>query len=164
MKKTQLFKSVSEILSICIFLSGSVVLIGWILDIPVLKSISPNFVAMKANTATCFILIGLSLWLSQTKRQGNRTVRRIARLCAFVVFLTGFLNKRAGIKPVGELTVPTIRKCAGQNWADYMPINVVKEWMGHSDISTTQEFYNQVDKGHEAKGIVADTKLFRHWT
>ena len=59
--------------------------------------------------------------------------------------------KRAGIKPVGELTVHTLRKCAGQNWADYMPINVVKEWMGHSDISTTQEFYNQVDKDHEAK-------------
>ena len=44
-----------------------------------------------------------------------------------------------------------LRKCAGQNWADHMPINVVKEWMGHSDISTTQEFYNQVDKDHEAK-------------
>ncbi|MBN1972147.1 MAG: site-specific integrase [Sedimentisphaerales bacterium] len=58
---------------------------------------------------------------------------------------------RAGIKPVGELTIHTLRKCAGQNWADYMPINVVKEWMGHSDISTTQEFYNQVDKDHEAK-------------
>ncbi len=92
MKKTQLFKSVSEILSICIFLSGSVVLIGWIFDIPVLKSISPDFVAMKANTAVCFVFIGLSLWLSQTKRQGNQTAREIARLCAFVVFLTGFLT------------------------------------------------------------------------
>jgi PAS domain S-box-containing protein len=92
MKKTQLFKSVSEILSICIFLGGSAVLIGWILDIPALKSISPDFVAMKANTAICFILIGLSLWLSQTKRQGNRAARRIARLCAFVVFMTGFLS------------------------------------------------------------------------
>ena len=79
-------------MSICIFLSGSVVLIGWILDIPVLKSISPNFVAMKANTAVCFIFIGLSLWLSQAKWQGNRTARGIARLCAFVVFLTGFLT------------------------------------------------------------------------
>ncbi|MDO8303898.1 MAG: response regulator [Sedimentisphaerales bacterium] len=89
---THLFKKVSEILSFCVFLSGSVVLIGWILDIPVLKSISPNFVAMKANTAICFIFIGLSLWLSQTKWQGNRIVRRIARLCAFVVLLTGFLS------------------------------------------------------------------------
>jgi len=79
-------------LSICIFLGGSVVLVGWILNIPALKSISPDFVTMKANTAICFILIGLSLWLSQTKRQGNRTVRGIARLCAFVVLLTGFLT------------------------------------------------------------------------
>ncbi len=62
--------------------------------------------------------------------------------------------KRADIKPVGELTVHTLRKCAGQNWADHMPINVVKEWMGHSDISTTQEFYNQVDKDHEAKAAL----------
>jgi len=62
--------------------------------------------------------------------------------------------KRAGIKPVGELTVHTLRKCAGQNWADHLPINVVKEWMGHSDISTTQEFYNQVDKDHEAKAAL----------
>lgn len=62
--------------------------------------------------------------------------------------------ERVGIKPVGELTVHTLRKCAGQNWADYMPINVVKEWMGHSDISTTQEFYNQVDKDHEAKAAL----------
>ncbi|MGD0571888.1 MAG: ATP-binding protein [Sedimentisphaerales bacterium] len=92
MKKTLLFKSVSEILSICIFLGGSTVLIGWILDIPVLKSISPDFVTMKANTAVCFVFIGLSLWLSQTKRHGNGTVRRIARLCAFIVFLTGFLT------------------------------------------------------------------------
>jgi|GEM_PF-1486976 len=87
-----LCRAISEILSICIFLGGSVVLVGWIFDIPVLKSISPNFVTMKANTATCFIFIGLSLWLSQTKRQGNRTARGIARLCAFVVFLAGFLT------------------------------------------------------------------------
>jgi len=92
MKKTKLFKMVSEILSICIFLSGSAVLIGWILDIPVLKNISPNFVAMKANTAICFILIGLSLWLSQEKRLGNRLCRKIARFCAFVVFMVGFLT------------------------------------------------------------------------
>jgi PAS domain-containing protein len=92
METTRLFKKVSELLGLCIFLGGSVVLIGWILDIPVLKSISPGFVAMKANTAICFILIGLSLWLSQARWQGNRTARRIARLCAFVVFLTGFLT------------------------------------------------------------------------
>jgi integrase len=59
--------------------------------------------------------------------------------------------KRAGIKPVGKLTVHTLRKNAGQNWADYLPMNVVKELMGHSNISTTAEFYNQVDRDHELK-------------
>ena len=59
--------------------------------------------------------------------------------------------KRAGIKPVGKFTVHTLRKCAGQNWADYLPMNVVKELMGHSNIATTAEFYNQVDRDHELK-------------
>jgi integrase len=59
--------------------------------------------------------------------------------------------KRAGIKPVGKLTVHTLRKNAGQNWADHLPMNVVKELMGHSNIATTAEFYNQVDRDHEMK-------------
>ena len=52
---------------------------------------------------------------------------------------------------VGKFTVHTLRKCAGQNWADYLPMNVVKELMGHSNIATTAEFYNQVDRDHELK-------------
>jgi len=59
--------------------------------------------------------------------------------------------RRAGIEPVGKLTIHTLRKCAGQNWADHLPMNVVKELMGHSNIATTAEFYNQVDADHEAK-------------
>lgn len=59
--------------------------------------------------------------------------------------------KRAGIKPNGSLSVHTLRKCGCQNWANHLPINVVKELMGHSSISTTQKFYNQVDKDHRAK-------------
>jgi integrase len=62
--------------------------------------------------------------------------------------------KRAGIVLVGVLTIHTLRKNAGQNWADRLPMNVVKEFMGHSDIATTQEFYSQVDKHHER--IAAD--------
>jgi integrase len=59
--------------------------------------------------------------------------------------------KRAGIKPVGKLTIHTLRKCCGQNWADHLPVNVVKELMGHSKAETTLEYYNQVDKDHEEK-------------
>jgi len=62
------------------------------------------------------------------------------------------MKKRfSGPQIVGKLTVHTLRKSCGQNWADYLPMNVVKELMGHSNIATTAEFYNQIDSDHEAK-------------
>jgi len=67
--------------------------------------------------------------------------------------------KRAGIKPVAKLTIHTLRKSCGQNWADYLPMNVVKELMGHSSIETTAEFYNQVDADHEAKAAAVVQRL-----
>lgn len=45
-------------------ITGSMALAGWAFDIAVLKSILPGWVSMKANTAVCFILIGISLWLT----------------------------------------------------------------------------------------------------
>lgn len=89
---TGLFKKISSILSILVFLGGCIVLIGWIFDISALKSISPKMVTMKANTALCFVLTGLSLWLLQRYRLDNRLGRGIARICALVVFLIGFLT------------------------------------------------------------------------
>lgn len=70
--------------------------------------------------------------------------------------------KRAGIKPVGKLTVHTLRKCCGQNWADHLPMNVVKELMGHSNISTTQEFYTTVDRDHEKKAAQVVQELLEN--
>jgi len=55
----------------------------------------------------------------------------------------------AGIEPNGkELTVHVLRKCCGQNWANTLPMNVVKEFMGHSSIETTEKFYSTVDEDH----------------
>ena len=41
------------------------------------------------------------------------------------------------------------RKSAGQNWANHLPMNVVRELMGHSDIATTADFYSTVTEEHE---------------
>ena len=55
------------------------ILLGWAFDIPILKSPSPAFSTIKSNVALCFILIGVSLWLQQTKRVNNRK-RPIAQI------------------------------------------------------------------------------------
>lgn len=70
--------------------------------------------------------------------------------------------KRAGIKPIAKLTIHTLRKSCGQNWADHLPMNVVKELMGHSKVETTLEFYNQVDSDHEAKAANVIQKLIEN--
>jgi integrase len=60
--------------------------------------------------------------------------------------------KWAGIEPGNkELTVHVLRKCCGQNWANTLPMNVVKEFMGHSSIDTTEKFYSTVDNDHFEK-------------
>src|SRR5439155_698888 len=59
------------------------VLLGWIFDIRLLKSVVPNAVSMKANAAICFILMGVALL---TARMGRT---RFAAACAGAVALIG---------------------------------------------------------------------------
>ena len=39
---------------------------------------------------------------------------------------------------------PAFRKFSDPNWANHLPLNVVTEFMGHSDVKTTSEFYTTV--------------------
>jgi len=50
-----------------VFLVGSVVLLGWILDVPVLTSLHPEWVTMKAATAVCFCLSGAMMVFAAAK-------------------------------------------------------------------------------------------------
>ncbi len=58
--------------------------------------------------------------------------------------------KRAGLQFDGAFTIHTFRKTCAQNWADYLPANVVKFYLGHSNINTTNKFYSIVDESHTA--------------
>ena len=70
---------------------GGIGLLGWALDIPALKSLHPAWVAMKANTALALVLAGLSVCL-QNAESPRRAVRRLARLSALAVTLTGVVT------------------------------------------------------------------------
>ncbi len=64
--------------------AGIVVLFGWFLDIQVLKSIAPDFVSMKINTALAFLVAAGTLWLLRGS-QPKSTARLAARILAFAL-------------------------------------------------------------------------------
>ncbi len=72
------------------FLVGILVIVGWVLDLPVLKTVLPGSVSMKFNTAFCFVLSGAALCL--LCRKGGAWIRGMARGLVVLVFLMGFLT------------------------------------------------------------------------
>jgi hypothetical protein len=70
----------SQFTSGAAILVGSAVLVGWLGDVPALKSILPIWVTMKANTALAFVLAALvGLCLGLPGRLSRRRVTRRLR-------------------------------------------------------------------------------------
>jgi signal transduction histidine kinase len=84
-------QSFSKKASIAVTLIGGVVILGWIFDIALLKSVLPGLVSMKVNTALCFILGGVSLWLWH-RQSATRMMRRVGLVCAILVLLIGLFT------------------------------------------------------------------------
>jgi PAS domain S-box-containing protein len=73
--------------------AGLVGLAGWVFRIEILKTVLPGLVAIKANTAICLVLIGLSLWLQRSQHPGPpRLAGWIARTIAAIVSGVGLLS------------------------------------------------------------------------
>jgi len=85
------YKSFATYSSAFVITVGLLVICGWIFNIPILKSVSPDLAAMKPNTAFGFILSGIALWLSN-----DETVRQkkiwTARICSALTILLGLLT------------------------------------------------------------------------
>ena len=59
--------------------------------------------------------------------------------------------KRAGLRFNGSFTIHIFRKTCAQNWADHLPANIVKFYLGHSKLETTNRFYSIVDESHTSR-------------
>ena len=55
------------IISVLTIITGIVIMVGWIFDIPPLQSIVPGFEAMRFNAALCFVLFGSAMVITQYK-------------------------------------------------------------------------------------------------
>jgi two-component system, NarL family, sensor histidine kinase UhpB len=88
--------SIVSVISIAMVVSGGLVLIGWYLDLELLKSVLPNTATMKPNTAVGVALLGVSLWLQRD--EANRSCKadpirkHAARACAVAAVLLGLLT------------------------------------------------------------------------
>ncbi|MBF0522567.1 MAG: hypothetical protein HQL24_05870 [Candidatus Omnitrophica bacterium] len=65
-KKTK----IAEMLALVVSCAAMLVIIGWIFNIPFLKSLSPSWVTMKFVAAVAFLLSGVSLYFIVRAKQG----------------------------------------------------------------------------------------------
>jgi hypothetical protein len=72
-----------------VILVGVVVVIGWLLNIPLLTGVISGGSTMKVNTAVCFVLSGVSLGL---QIQSRVNLRRVAKGCAIAVGTVALLT------------------------------------------------------------------------
>jgi PAS domain S-box-containing protein len=87
----QRFKFFSSLFSHILIMAGIIVLTGWVGNIAVIKSIYPDWAAMNVDTAICFLLAGVTLWLLNNERK-SRATGMIIRICSISIFLIGSLN------------------------------------------------------------------------
>ncbi len=89
------FKKLIRIVSIsCAFL-GISVLFGWIFNIPLLKSIFPDTITMKFNTALCITSLSLALYFINSGISIQN--KYLSKILAVFVLLIGTLTLLEGI-------------------------------------------------------------------
>ncbi|HEX6062860.1 MAG TPA: HAMP domain-containing sensor histidine kinase [Longimicrobiales bacterium] len=82
---------VTTVASAAAIFIGLTVLTGWVTGIEALKSIVPGLIVMIPNTASGFLLAGVSLWLMR-REQPARGSALAARVCAAIVLALGLLT------------------------------------------------------------------------
>lgn len=95
-------RKIAKILSLVVTIAGVMVIIGWLFDIGILKSISPAWVSMKFTTAIAFVLSGITLYFIVRAREGEfdkaQVVLSITSLIIILLMGTLFFSAILGIR------------------------------------------------------------------
>jgi len=99
-------RKIAKLLSLVVTITGIVVIIGWIFDIAVLKSISPAWVSMKFITAITFILSGITLYFIVRALEGQFDQAQVVLsvtsftiiLIMGILFFSALLGIRTGLE------------------------------------------------------------------
>jgi signal transduction histidine kinase len=96
------YKKYIIIVSLIVAIISFLVIFGWILNMPLLKSVLPGYETMKFNTALCFILISTTLFLqiinsNRTWHQLSTILCSIVLICATLSFSQELFNYNLGI-------------------------------------------------------------------
>jgi two-component system sensor histidine kinase UhpB len=78
--------------SLIAIITGCFVLFGLVFDIQSFKSILPDFGNMKFNTAICFVLAGITLYLIDEAPATRQPRKTIIFIFSWIVLLTGLLS------------------------------------------------------------------------
>jgi len=97
---------IARILSTIVSLIGLMVMVGWVLNIPVLTSILPQWVTMKFTTALSFLLSGITLYYVTKAVNKEREVAQIVLpittllvlLLMATLLISVFVGVRTGIE------------------------------------------------------------------
>ena len=84
-------KLISKISALILGAIGTIVIAGWLLNIPLFKSILPNSISMKFNTAICFALSGIALGLLN-KDKDSFLQKVFLFSCLFFILLLSSVN------------------------------------------------------------------------
>ena len=86
------FKTLPYLAGAVVIMLGGSSLAGWIFHVSILKTALPGLVSMKANTAVCLILSGISLLLQASPDLRGTLRRPAARPLACIVIVTALLT------------------------------------------------------------------------
>jgi hypothetical protein len=80
-------RKIAKVLSLVVIIASIMVIIGWIFDNSILKSISPAWVSMKFDTAIAFLLSGITLYFIIRTIEGEFDKAQVALSITTLIIL-----------------------------------------------------------------------------